>query len=133
MQNKKYFQYGVIFLVLIIVDQVLKFILNRYFPSIIFSSQNFLGMSSYLQLALLVILIAIIILLYYKNKNFQQNLLAFVFIISGALSNLLDRFFHGHVIDYLPIINGYFNLSDLYILFGLILIVLNIRKRANSC
>jgi len=134
MQNNKAYQYGGIFVILIAVDQFLKFILNKYYPSVIYESQqNIIGLSSYLQLVLLIILIVIIFLLYYKNKGFKENLIAFVFIIAGAISNLIDRFSYHHVIDYIPIINGYFNLSDLFIFFGLVLIILNIRKKTSSC
>jgi len=55
------------------------------------------------------------------NKEFQIYL---GLILAGALSNLFDRAWHGFVIDYVHIwILPIFNLADLFILAGLLLIL----------
>ena len=59
-------------------------------------------------------------------------------IISGALSNIIDRIFNGYVIDFIYFHYKYFfwptfNFADIYITIGIIMIVINIlRKIINS-
>lgn len=59
-------------------------------------------------------------------------------IISGALSNIIDRIFNGYVIDFIyfhykDFFWPTFNFADIYITIGIIMIVINIlRKIINS-
>ncbi len=64
---------------------------------------------------------------------FKENLLAFVLIFSGALSNLLDRVRFGYVIDYVEFIplRGFFNLADCAIVIGILMIILKILNQNN--
>ena len=56
-----------------------------------------------------------------KKNNF---LLPLALILGGAISNLLDRFFYGGVLDYLNFRSfPTFNLADTYITFGIIFIL----------
>ena len=63
---------------------------------------------------------------------------SFLIIISGALSNIIDRIFNGYVIDFIYFHYKYFfwpafNFADIYITIGIIMIVINIlRKIKNS-
>ena len=63
---------------------------------------------------------------------------SFLIIISGALSNIIDRIFNGYVIDFIYFHYKYFfwpafNFADIYITIGIIMIVINIlRKIINS-
>ena len=55
-------------------------------------------------------------------------------IISGALSNIIDRIINGYVIDfiYLHISNFYwpaFNFADIYISIGILMVIINIIKK----
>lgn len=70
----------------------------------------------------------IVFLLYFfqKEKQFQWS---FVWIIAGALANVVDRIIFGFVRDffylrYWPV----FNLADLFIVGGLVLILLRVIK-----
>ncbi len=57
------------------------------------------------------------IFLSYKKRNFE--LLGFLAIFFGALSNLIDRFKHSFVIDYFDFYHfSVFNLADVSIFFG---------------
>lgn len=51
-------------------------------------------------------------------------------VISGGISNLIDRIFRGHVVDYIDIseIINYpiFNIADISVVIGVILIIGNI-------
>ena len=58
-------------------------------------------------------------------------------IISGALSNIIDRIFNGYVIDfiYFHYKDFYwpaFNFADIYITIGIIMIVINILRKINN-
>ena len=83
---------------------------------------------------LLVLLVLVIIsyLLYVIMKVKEGNkfeLLALLFIVSGGISNLIDRFFLGYVIDfihlnYLEYSFYIFNLADSWITIGVILYII---------
>lgn len=62
----------------------------------------------------------------YPNKELLI-LLGLTFILSGGISNALDRFFHGCVIDFINLhIWPIFNLADIFITLGAIMIVLTV-------
>ena len=61
----------------------------------------------------------------------------FLIIISGALSNIIDRIFNGYVIDFIYFHYKYFfwpafNFADIYITIGIIMIVINILRKINN-
>ena len=58
-------------------------------------------------------------------------------IISGALSNIIDRIFNGYVIDFIYLhykdfFWPAFNFADIYITIGIIMIVINILRKINN-
>lgn len=53
---------------------------------------------------------------------FALSKLGFLLIITGGVSNIIERTFTGKVIDYFFIANGVLNLADFYIFIGIILI-----------
>lgn len=71
------------------------------------------------------------------NKN-PQSQIPFIFIISGALGNVLDSFFYGHVIDLFffqfwnydfPV----FNIADTFIFLGVAwLCIINLKGKPNQ-
>jgi signal peptidase II len=60
-----------------------------------------------------------------KRFTFAQNLelLGWVLLFSGALSNVGERLVLGYVRDYFRIFNGIFNLADLFIMLGILLLM----------
>ena len=69
-----------------------------------------------------------VIVIYFFVKNKYSNI-GLIFIIIGAISNLLDRIKYEAIVDlftikFLPI----FNLADLYILLGLAILIINYKK-----
>lgn len=56
------------------------------------------------------------------SKLFTISQFGFVLILTGGLSNLLERIITGHVVDYFYIANGVLNLADFYIIIGIVLI-----------
>ncbi|QHA90795.1 signal peptidase II [Bacillus sp. N1-1] len=58
-------------------------------------------------------------------KRFAMQV-AFSLLISGGIGNLVDRIQYGHVIDFLSVkwSSGIFNVADMFIRYGFILIVI---------
>jgi len=80
-----------------------------------------LGIPFYFHLIFLFILI---VALFSKREDILKNdnviIVAFSLLIGGFLSNSLDRFVYGFVIDYLQFFNLFvFNFADVVIFFGL--------------
>ena len=80
-------------------------------------------------------ILALVFLLAYQSKFLAnwRNMLAFGLVYGGLLGNLLDRIIHGYVIDYLKLNFGsynfpIFNLADIAIVSGVILIIIAILK-----
>lgn len=86
--------------------------------------------SSFLLVLLGTILTVILFIMYLKSdKIFEQW--GYIFIISGALSNILDRAINGYVLDFLYFhfkeFDWFlFNFADIYISIGFFIIVLQI-------
>src|SRR3989344_2778396 len=69
-------------------------------------------------------LFVIAVILYYSKK---QNLLAFGFILGGALGNLIDKLYFGYVVDFIDIkIIHVFNVADAANTIGAILLIIEL-------
>lgn len=65
-------------------------------------------------------------LLYYflKSKKYSEKI-ALVLIISGAISNMIDRILYSCVVDFINIkIGPIFNLADVYITIGVAILII---------
>jgi len=72
-------------------------------------------------------LILVLSLYLYEKKAFTGKAFGYLLIFTGGLGNLIDRIKRGYVIDFysFPYLRlPYFNLADLYVFIGLILILL---------
>lgn len=81
-------------------------------------------------LAIIPGLIVFLMLIYVfsSRRLTYDRIVAYSLIIGGGISNLIDRFFRGFVIDFMvinmgPQSTGIFNFADVGITFGLILII----------
>ncbi len=74
------------------------------------------------------LLLGILFLFFQKNNSFQK-LLALALIFSGAISNFIDRIFFDFTIDYLRLFTSIFNIADVLIVVGAIILLLEMRKR----
>lgn len=85
-------------------------------------------------------IIAIIVLSYMlitSNRKDKVLNISYLFIISGAIGNLIDRINNGYVIDFLDfIIFGYdfpvFNVADCFITVGCFLMIIMVLKDSKS-
>jgi len=94
----------------------------------------FSGYISFWILALIGLLIVFFIYYLMLTSNDKFEKIGLFIIIGGALSNILDRLIHGYVIDFISIhYNKFywpaFNLADIYITIGILMIIFNIFKK----
>ncbi|RDU61608.1 lipoprotein signal peptidase [Helicobacter sp. MIT 14-3879] len=72
-------------------------------------------------------LLVISVILYLQRQLFLQHYLSFAFMLSGGISNVLDRFLHGGVVDYIYWHYGFdfpiFNFADVCIDCGIALFI----------
>ena len=85
------------------------------------SSYNFLTI-------LIIIIISIIFWMIVKTKGLEKY--AFIMVFGGALGNVYDRLFYSSVPDFIDIhINNFhwfiFNVADIFITLGVIILILN--------
>jgi len=77
-------------------------------------------------------IIAILFCLFIKSRIFYQKLFL-VLIFSGAVSNIIDRIRFGCVVDYIDLkIFPVFNLADVCITIGAVLILINMVRNKNT-
>jgi len=71
----------------------------------------------------------ILCMLYFLHKTKERyTKIIYIFIISGALGNFIDRLFRGYVIDFLDFYIGFyhfptFNVADIFITIGTFMLV----------
>ena len=130
-----------------LLDQITKIFANIYKPNIdiipdFFSIQyientgtifGLLKNSNYL-FAILSFIVCIIIALYMKKKvtkkTFEEKVLMLV--LAGGIGNIIDRIARGFVVDFIAVkYIGVFNFSDIYIVVGVILLIINLIKNKN--
>jgi signal peptidase II len=116
-----------LFIILIIFDQLTKYLIRWWGGFYICNLGISFGIVLPSFLFWLIWIILILSLFYYyfsqKKKSFATTL-GLTFILSGAISNVLDRLFLGCVIDFINLqVWPLFNLADAFIFFGAIIIL----------
>lgn len=80
----------------------------------------------------IVIITAIIIYTQRKKELSKLEFIGSILILSGGTGNLIDRIFRGFVVDYIDINDLFkypvFNLEDMLIVVGIVIIMINIIK-----
>lgn len=144
--NKKVF---IIAIIVLVIDQLSKMIANMYLvDNIVTIIPNFFKLEYALntgaawsilnshQVIIIVISIILMIILFMINKNFKNNIrnnIAFGLVFGGIWGNLVDRIFHGYVIDFLSFkIFNYnypiFNVADIAVVLGILLLIFAVIK-----
>ncbi len=129
--------------VLVVLDQITKLIFSPrdFFIGLIHIHlvRNFgLGFSFNFGLPanLIIIATALIFFIYYyfshrKDLSWTGKIMV-VLILAGAISNIIDRLYLGYVRDFLDLGLGFtFNLADVMIIIGLIMIIFSQKYEAN--
>lgn len=143
-KNLKLFTFKLfLFLVLIFLDQVVKFLVITHSEfnnkkinliknilsinyiknhGVAFGTFNTLNNFILTFLIGAVILVFVIFIFVFVNKKIENNKikLCIIFIISGGVSNYIDRLTKGFVIDYIELsfFSPIFNLADIYVTLG---------------
>lgn len=102
---------------------------RTYNTGIAFSWLNWAGNTGLIVLAMVVL--ALVLYLWSKVRDDKQLAhIGFALIVGGAIGNLLDRLYQGHVIDFLLLHTqtwafAVFNLADAFITMGAVAIVID--------
>jgi len=92
-------------------------------------NHSYIYSGRYSQNISIIVFIGLLAVLYYlitTTKASKPVLVGLLLIISGAASNLLDKIFSGFVIDYLLLHDFFFNMADVAILSGALVIFVDI-------
>ncbi|MFA6193416.1 MAG: signal peptidase II [Parcubacteria group bacterium] len=115
-----------LFAVLVFIDQ-----LSKYFSSNSICNQNIawsIPIAPAIFYFVWIIIIAVLIYLLTKTKSYYQKIFL-ILIFSGAISNIIDRLHFGCVVDYIDLkFWPVFNLADVYIAVGAILLFVLVLK-----
>lgn len=135
---------ALVFLIPLLVDQITKYwaiknlsaswpvlpflqfdlIYNRGVTWGLFNAEHYFSTVTLMVISVAAILAAVTVNAFKKNKNVTPQLL----VLSGAVSNILDRIFHSGVVDFITIHVGdwywpTFNVADACIVLGVIWMV----------
>ena len=125
---KEKISYSFLFFLLIAIDQAAKFLIVEHHQHLVFKNNNFafsLAVPSVAMYFIYVVLLGSLTVWFVLKKNKQTVAkLGFVFILAGALSNIVERIFKGYVIDFIHIHTGVLNLADFFIIAGILMLLL---------
>lgn len=140
-------------LIIFIIDQVLKTLASSYLTnipiipnilSLTYAKNYGIAFSMLFEKRIFIIIISIFLLLFLiyilkkdyilKNKDTWLVNIAFGLLFGGILGNLFDRIVRGFVIDYINVsFFSIFNLADIAITFGVVLLIIdNIKESKNN-
>lgn len=107
--------------VLAAILQVAPFLFPANTMDIVLNEKMVLGLLGSNSISILILILALPIAYLYLPRVNRLTKISFVLLISGAISNLLDRIFRGGALDYLKItILPVFNFADIFIVVSII-------------
>lgn len=134
--KSRYAKMSIIILVLIAIDQIIKFIVVN--TKTVTNNPNFLenyggafgigGNSTIFFILVNIVVLGIIIkfIISQKDRVDTKTLASFTFILAGGFSNLIDRIVRGFVVDYIDVTKLFdfpvFNIADIFIVIGWIML-----------
>lgn len=126
--------------ILVVIDQIIKWAVVQWKPCFnllgdilkidysentgtIFGMFEGKNMEFMIIAAVLCVMLALFMRKFVPRRTFKEK--CYMLILSGGIGNLIDRIVRGFVIDYVSLKwIGVFNLSDIYIVIGFILVVI---------
>jgi len=122
MKSSYIFKYLLIFILLIVVDQLLVYYIYKFKNYLVVINDGIIfGSIENIITTIIFLLIGLCILIYLFAKSSSDNVIYLVLIASGAVSNIIDRFIYGGVVDYIHFMQiTTFNLADIFIILGLL-------------
>jgi signal peptidase II len=136
---KTYKTFFSVFIAVLIIDQIIKAIFLNGFDAnsscislnltfnkgVAFSMFAFLG--PYLKFVQVVLIGSVLAYIFWQKTVLKEYAFALGLILGGGVSNLLDRFMHGGVVDYVYWHCGFdfaiFNFADVMIDLGVVIIL----------
>lgn len=121
---------GLFILVFILLDQVSKIIVLKFFPELVVFNQGvslgFFPSSWWIAINLFIIFILAILYGQQEEPFSIKRQGPLVLIISGGLANIVDRILRGKVIDFIELGSiPVFNLADVFICLGVAILIFN--------
>ncbi len=124
-------------LAVLFLDQIVKFVVvkNIFSEIEIYKNYNALfGLPIDFNLIFIFFISLVFIFVYYfilqKTPPFKKGAGGISLILGGIAGNLSDRIFYGYIIDYINLLNLFvFNIADLAICFGVLLLSWKILKK----
>lgn len=127
--------YGFFLLLLMLIDQLSKYLIRVNGGFYICNRNLAFGLSFPVILIIAAVIIFLLVIYYYKSslKNWAKlNSVPILLIVSGAASNIIDRINYGCVVDFIDLrFWPVFNLADVFITAGAIILTVNIIKHKN--
>jgi len=129
------------------LDQLFKYLIQTHSDFTFYIWQPWLGVElffnkgiafslpfpNWLLILLTPILLLVLMVWAGQEKRNQIFWLGIILVLSGAISNFIDRIIIDATVDYLRILTGVINLADVVIVGGAILLVVNLKNpKANS-
>jgi signal peptidase II len=124
--NKKDILLLLFLFVLICIDRLTKIFVKE--KQINFGGFFGFPLAFYLLFLISLAFIILLIFLYFYEKNFSIRL-GLIFLLSGAISNFIDRLMYGGVIDWINFIFFTFNIADIYFWIGLFIFIFCLIKK----
>ena len=109
------------------IDQLVNFVLTSLYPSLVTLNQGILfGFVTNIYIVGILLVIGSIILGYLIFRTHEIDI-SLLLVLAGAVSNVIDRFVYGGVVDYIHFFSlSQFNIADIYIVTGLVIYVYKI-------
>ncbi|MCA9385458.1 signal peptidase II [Candidatus Dojkabacteria bacterium] len=123
-------RYGILIFGIILVDHIIKFLFISYFPQKVFVNTgiSFSFLADTHSILTIVLHTCGVMVMVYLLKSSQPKI-AFLLLLAGGLSNLIDRIVYGGVIDFIRIGSlPIFNFADSIINLGLVIFIIYIVK-----
>lgn len=133
----KYLKDVLLVLFLVTLDQISKFyffnknlrIFRYFYLNFVANTGTVFGFIKDVNLLMIIFSFFVIGFLFYyyaKNRKLRFGL---DFVLAGAFGNLFDRIFMGYVVDFIDLkIWPVFNLADMFIVFGMIILLWKVFK-----
>ena len=118
------------------IDQVTKLMASRFGWSIFLNDKFAFSLPVPIFLMYIIYIAVLVGMSIYVYRTWERftniQRLAWAFVYSGGISNIVERIILGHVRDFIPISSGMLNIADFFIIFGLILLLVSNRYSKNN-
>lgn len=107
-----------LFILLVASDQISKLLAIKYSQPV-FNSGVAFGVGRGIPGLVIIIVFLILSILVFRGRSGLGEML----LLAGGAGNILDRLVYGKIVDWIRFVNLWFNLADVYIGLGMILII----------